>query len=389
MGTKRQRFTVTFKDEAVRMVIDGSRPIVQVARELNINPGTLGNWVDLHRSTHPVTEEPLGVSERIRLRELEVENRELRMKNEFLGKSGGLLRPGVKVSSKYEFIDGEKANYAIVKMCRWAQVSKSGFYGWRDRPASATTERRAVLAVRIEAIFADSDETYGYRRVHAQLAGEGIEAGPELVRAIMIGAELVACQPRPFRITTIADPTAVGPIDRCQRDFSATAPGTKLVGDITYISTWAGWVYLATVIDCYSKMVIGYAMADHLRTSLVTDALDMATTNFALADGCVFHSDRGCQYTSAELAGYLERHRLLGSMGRTGVCWDNAMAESFFASLKNGFVYRTVFPTRTKAIESIAHWIEIRYNRKRLHSGIGYRTPAEAHNAYKPETPAA
>ena len=293
------------------------------------------------------------------------------------------------MSSKYEFIDGEKANYPIVKMCRWAGVSKSGFYEWRDRPASATAERRDVLRVRIGVIFVDSDETYGYRRVHAQLGREGVEAGPELVRAIMVADGLVACQPRPFRITTVGDGTDNGPLDLCQRDFTGAAPGVKLVGDITSISTWAGWVYLATVIDCYSKMVIGYAMADHMRTSLVTDALDMARRNFTLAAGCIFHSDRGSQYTSSELADYLQRHELRGSMGRTGVCWDNAMAESFFASLKNEFVYRTVFPTRKKAIDSIAHWIEIRYNRKRLHSGIGYRTPVEAHNGFNAGTLAA
>jgi len=141
-------------------------------------------------------------------------------------------------------------------------------------------------------------------------------------------------------------------------------------------------VYLATVIDCHSRMVIGWAMADHMRTSLVTDALDAARQNFVLADDCIFHSDRGSQYTSDDLAKYLKTHKMRGSMGRTGICWDNAMAESFFASLKNEFVYRTVFPTRTKAIKGIAHWIEIRYNRKRLHSGIGYRTPWEAHTAH-------
>jgi transposase InsO family protein len=293
------------------------------------------------------------------------------------------------VSSKYEFIDGEKANYSIVKMCRWAGVSKSGFYEWRDRPASATAERREVLAELIRVIFVDSDETYGYRRVQAELGRRGVEAGPELVRAIMAAEGLMACQPRPFRVTTLADGTAAGPVDLCQRDFTATAPGVKLVGDITYIATWAGWVYLATVIDCYSKMVIGYALDEHMRTSLVTDALDMARTNHTLVTDCIFHSDRGSQYTSNELADYLKLHKLRGSMGRTGVCWDNAMAESFFASLKNEFVYRTVFPTRKKAITAIAHWIEIRYNRKRLHSGIGYRTPLEAHNSYISGTVAA
>ena len=287
------------------------------------------------------------------------------------------------MSSKYEFIEGEKANYPIARMCVWAEVSKSGFYEWRSRPTSATAQRRATLKVRIEAIFAESKQTYGYRRVHAQLAREGIDAGPELVRSIMIAAGLVACQPKPYKVTTIADGDADGPVDLCERDFTAAEPGTKLVGDITYIRTWAGWLYLATVIDCYSKMVIGYAMADHMRTSLVTDALDMARQTINLNPDCIFHSDRGSQYTSGDLAEYLKANGMLGSMGRTGVCWDNALAESFFAMLKNELVYRTVFPTRGKARSAIAHWIEIVYNRKRLHSGLGYRTPYEAHCGYE------
>lgn len=294
------------------------------------------------------------------------------------------------MSSKYEFIEGEKANYPIVKMCRWAQVSTSGFYEWRNRPASATAQRRAALRNRIVEIFDDHDQTYGYRRVHAQLVREGIEAGPELVRSIMVTEGLVACQPRPYKVTTTRDGDDHGDtVDLCERDFTATAPGTKLVGDITYVRTWAGWVYLATVIDCYSKMVIGWAMADHMRTSLVIDALSMARVNGDLAASCIFHSDRGSQYTSEDFTAYLREHDLRGSMGRTGICWDNAMAESFFGVLKNELVHRTVFPTRKKAQDAIAHWIEIRYNRKRLHSGVGYRTPFEAHSAYIPEEVAA
>jgi transposase InsO family protein len=289
------------------------------------------------------------------------------------------------VSSKYEFIDGEKANYPIVKMCQWAGVSKSGFYEWRDRPASATAQRRAALAVDIRRVFVDADGAAGYRRVHAQLERDDIEAGPELVRQIMAAEGLVACQPRPFRTTTIADAdadAAAGPVDLCRRDFTAATPGVKLIGDITYVRTWGGWVYLATVIDCCTRMVIGYALADHMRADLIIDAVAMARRNVDLAEDCIFHSDRGSQYTSDEFAAYLKASKMRGSMGRRGQCWDNAMAESFFAALKNEFVYRTVFPTRQKAMSSIAHWIEIRYNRKRLHSGIGYRTPWEAHSSY-------
>lgn len=293
------------------------------------------------------------------------------------------------MNAKYEFIEAEKANYPIIKMCRWAEVSRAGFYEWRNRPLSVTARRREALAVRVGELFAEHDGTYGYRRIHEALQNEGIPASPELVRRVMVDEGLVACQPRPYRVTTVADREQQGPGDLCERDFTADAPGHKLVGDITYVRTWAGWVYLATVIDCYSRMVIGWAMADHMRTSLVIDALNMARANHNLTEGCIFHSDRGSQYTSEEFAGYLTEHQLRGSMGRTGVCWDNAMAESFFASLKNELVYRTAFPTRKKAIDAIAHWIEIRYNRKRIHSGIGYRTPADAHYAYNPEEEAA
>ena len=169
------------------------------------------------------------------------------------------------MSAKYEFIDAQKAQYAIVKMCRWLGVSTSGFYEWRDRPASATARRRERLAALIQWIYDDSDGTYGHRRVHAALVRQGERCSPELVRAIMRELGLVPCQPRPFRpATTVAGGAAPAP-DLVGRDFSADAPGTKLVGDITYIPTWQGWLYLASVIDCCTKECIGYALADHMR----------------------------------------------------------------------------------------------------------------------------
>jgi putative transposase len=287
------------------------------------------------------------------------------------------------VSSIYEFIDGEKAHYPIVKMCDWSDVSRSGFYEWRERPASATAERRAALAVDVKRVFDDSNGTYGYRRVHAVLTREGIEAGPELVRSIMRQLELVACQPRPYKQTTIADKAAAAATpDRLCGVFSAEAPGTRLVGDITYIPTWQGWLYLATVIDCHTKAVVGWSMADHLRASLVGDALKMAHGNIDIVEDCVFHSDRGTQYTSAEYRGLLEDYKILPSVGRTGVCWDNALAESFFGSLKNEMVHRTVFPTRRHARRAVVHYIEVWYNRRRLHSGLGYRTPQEVYDEF-------
>jgi putative transposase len=287
------------------------------------------------------------------------------------------------VSSVYEFIDGEKANYPIVKMCGWAGVSRSGFYEWRDRPASATAERRLELGGQVQQVFDDSEGTYGYRRVHAVLARRGIEAGPELIRQIMRDLGLVACQPQPYRTTTVADRRrAAATPDRLGGEFTAEAPGTRLVGDITYIPTWQGWLYLATVIDCHTKAVVGWSMADHMRAGLVGDALTMAYGNIAIEPDCVFHSDRGTQYTSDEYRTLLENYRILPSVGRTGVCWDNALAESFFASLKVELVHRTAFPTRRHARRAIARYIEVWYNRRRLHSGLGYRTPQEVYDEF-------
>jgi transposase InsO family protein len=286
------------------------------------------------------------------------------------------------VSEKFEFIDGEKHNYPLSSMFCWLKVSSSGFYEWRGRPLSATAERREELKTLIVEIFEHSNQTYGYRRVHAELARRGRFCGPELVRALMRALGLVACQPRPWRLTTVPDPQAPATPDLLGRDFTAKVPGAKMVGDITYVRTWAGWLYLATVIDCATKMVIGYAMADHMRTELISAAIDMAADNIDMPEEAVFHSDRGCQYMSAEFRDKLRGLRISPSVGRTGVCWDNAMAESFNGALKNELVYRTSYPTREKARTAIARYIEFFYNRRRIHSGLGYKTPFEVHNEY-------
>jgi putative transposase len=284
------------------------------------------------------------------------------------------------VSDKYAFIDAEYAAAAaptIERMCRWLQVSRSGYYEWLHRPTSAAAQRRERLKIKIRALFDASDGSYGYRRLHQALVRGGEPVGLELVRELMRELGLVACQPRPWRTTTLRGEEQSSASDLVGRDFTAETPGCKLVGDITYIRTWAGWLYLATVIDCFNREVIGYAMADHMRTSLVADALHMAARNHRLAVDCIFHSDRGTQYTSTEFGAKLASLNMRQSLGRTGCCYDNALAESFFAALKNERVHRTVYPTRNKAKQDIAHYIEIFYNRQRLHSALGYRTPHE------------
>jgi putative transposase len=214
------------------------------------------------------------------------------------------------------------------------------------------------------------------------LARSGEEVSPELVRQLMRELGLRPVQPRPWRpVTTLASgPNAVP--DLVRRDFTAERPGAKLVGDITYIPTWEGFLYLATVIDCHSKMVVGWAMADHFKTSLIVAALDSAAGSITFEKGCIFHSDRGSNYMSVEFGRHLGKYKMRRSVGRTGVCWDNALAESFFGALKNEWMNRMVVATRAKARSAVVRYIDGFYNRQRLHSTNGYRTPLEVHNEY-------
>lgn len=287
------------------------------------------------------------------------------------------------MSSVYEFIASEEGNHAIAVMCLVLGVSRSGFYAWKNHAPSAREITRARFERLIRGIFVDSDSTYGYRRVHAQLLRDGEQIDDDTVRGIMRDLGLEPCQPKPFRpITTVAGDAAALP-DLVHRDFTSTAPGRKLVGDITYIKTWDGWLYLATVLDCFSKKVVGYAMDSTMTADLVIAALDMAAERVDLTPGeSIFHSDRGTQYTSADFAAAAKKHGIRRSVGKTGVCYDNAWAESFNGTLKNERCNRTVYPTREHARKDVTAYIELRYNAKRLHSAIDYRTPNEVESEW-------
>lgn len=270
----------------------------------------------------------------------------------------------------------EEYAHSVEFMCIRLGVSKSGYYDWRGRPQSATSQRREELKILITKAFEDADSTYGHRRIQAQLHRWGIAAGLELVRQLMRELGLVPCQPRPKRFNLTQ--AAAGQVpDLVGRNFTADAPGEKLVGDITYIATGEGWLYLATVIDCCTKEVIGYAMDDHYQTPLISRAIRNAARNRKLTEGAIFHSDRGSNYMSAEFKETLHQLGLRKSAGRTGICFDNAMAESFFGALKNERASRVTYLTRETARQDITRYIEFWYNRKRLHSAVGYRPPQE------------
>ena len=280
--------------------------------------------------------------------------------------------------SIYPFIEAEKAQqHSVKRACELLKVSRSAFYQHRAGPP-ARDRADASLAAVIQAVHQESKGRYGSPRVHAQLARDGHHHGRKRVARIMRSAGLRGGAAKRWKRTTIADPAAAARADKIRRDFTvnAAAVNSRWCGDITYISTWEGWLYLATVIDIASRRVVGYAMADHLRTSLVAGALVNAAAARDPEPGVIFHADRGCQYTSAELAALASDLDVELSHSRKGQCWDNALAESFFGSLKGELIDLQAWPTRAGARRAVTQYIGW-YNGTRLHSSLGYLTPAE------------
>ncbi|MFA5890859.1 MAG: IS3 family transposase [Actinomycetota bacterium] len=279
----------------------------------------------------------------------------------------------------YPFIEAEKAKQRNVKRaCELLQVSRTAFYDWAKHVPSARACSDAALLAKIREVHKTSKGTYGSPRVHHQLREDGEVCGRNRVASLMRSNCLYGRAPRRFRRTTIPDPDAsTTAVDLVKRVFG---PGlidldTVYCGDITYIRTWEGWLYLATIIDLASRRVVGWAMADHMRTELVADALKMAIDHRRPEPGLIFHSDRGCQYTSAEFGKLLDEHGIEQSLSRPAECWDNAVAESFFATLKTELIYCHAWPTRARARSAIFEFIEGWYNRVRLHSSLGYMSP--------------
>ena len=282
----------------------------------------------------------------------------------------------------YSFIAEEQATnsiWTVREMCRVLGVSKSGYYDWHSRGPSQRELDDRRLAIEIEAIWECSDRTYGAPRVHRWLQQQGFVVGLNRVARIMSVNGWEGETGRRKVRTTIVDRGATAADDRVKRDFNPTAPDTTWCGDITYLRTGEGWLFLATVIDLFSRRVIGWTVADHMRTELVADALKMAvaTRGGSIAAGVVFHSDRGSQYTSADFGELCDNYDVIQSMGATGVCWDNAAAESFFGTLKREHANRRRWATRADARRDLMRWIEGWYNQRRLHSTIDYTSPVE------------
>lgn len=282
--------------------------------------------------------------------------------------------------SVYPFIEAEKVEHRnVAKACELMEVSRSAFYDWVQHQPSRREVSDAELGKRIDKIHAKSRGTYGAPRVHAQLRRDGVHAARKRVARIMAARGLAGRCPRRWKRTTVADPDAQAAVDLIKRHFG---PGTVecdrvYVGDITYLRTWEGWAYLATVIDLASRRVVGWAIANHMKASLVCDALNRAIAARRPAPGWIFGSDRGSQYTSTEFRALLKAHQGVQSLSRKGQCWDNAVGESWFATLKEELIHRQSWATISQVRRAVSEFIEIFYNHQRLHSSLGYLTPVE------------
>ncbi len=278
---------------------------------------------------------------------------------------------------RYIFIKENTGIFSVNTMCRVFKVSRSGYYDWKDRPASSREKANIDLLEKIKLAFNDSKKRYGYRKIYRQLKQDGVECSERRVGSLMHKNNLFSKVKKKFRATTNSKHNFPVADNILERQFTVKSPNTHWVGDISYIWTDEGWLYLATVIDLYSRAIVGWSLQERMNSPLVEDAFLKAIWSRKPGKGLIFHSDRGSQYAGHIFQNLLKSYHAICSMSRKGNCWDNAVAESFFKIIKSELVYHCTYATRDEARDSIFEYIEAFYNSKRLHGSIGYLSPMQ------------
>lgn len=278
---------------------------------------------------------------------------------------------------KYAYIKKLSDLHAIVRLCRLLDVSTSGYYDWEKHPVSNRKRRDEELKTKVKIAHIESHEIYGSPRIHEDLKAQGESVSRKRIARLMKEEQLVAKAVKAFKRTTITDPRLPVAKNILMQNFTATAPNQRWTSDITYIRTMQGWLYLAVVMDLYSRAIVGWAMDKHMTVELVTDALIMAMSRRKINEGLILHSDRGCQYAAKDYQSILVKHGIQCSMSGKGNCYDNAAMESFFHSLKTEWVHHKKYVTRQEAKTSLFEYIEMFYNRKRRHSYLNQIAPMQ------------
>ncbi|MBS0579089.1 MAG: IS3 family transposase [Proteobacteria bacterium] len=375
MATTTIRYTPEFKRQLVELHRSG-RSATSLAKEFGPTAWTIGLWVKQAERDRGKGDGGLTHSEREELNRLRRENRKLKEEREILFKSRGLVRHRERsLEALFGFVKVNQATHPVGMMCRLLQISRSGYYAWLDRPMCARRREDLALTGKIAAIHRFSRETYGSPMIHAELAeAHGIRIGRKRVARLMRAAGLCGATLRKFVVTTMRPEQAPQVPDLVQRRFYAERPNRLWVADATYIPTWSGFLYLAIVLDVFSRKIVGWAMETHLRTELMLAAIDMAIT-MRRPKEVIHHSDQGCQYTSYAFGKRCQEAGIMPSMGTVGDAYDNAMAESFFATLEREVLNRRRFHSQAEAKMAIFDWLEGWYNPHRRHSALGRRSP--------------
>jgi len=276
---------------------------------------------------------------------------------------------------RFQFIEDHRDESPVKLMCEVLGVSTSGYYAWRGRPPSMREMANRALTAKIKEEFEKSAETYGSPRIYQVMRKLGLMCSENRVARLMRAAGLKAKQTRRYRSTTKRNKADRAAPNRLKRDFRATAPNRKWVTDITYIATEEGWLYLAAIMDLFSRRIVGWAMSKRMTRELTLRALDMAIRRCQPESGLIHHSDQGSQYTDSEYQAVLVAHSIVASMNGVGTWYDNAPMESFFGTLKSELVHHRAYRTRAEASPDLFYYIEAWYNRRRLHSALGYESP--------------
>ncbi|MCF7965690.1 MAG: IS3 family transposase [Methylobacter tundripaludum] len=365
----RNKYTAQFKEQALeRAERDG---IPKVAQDLGIAESMLYSWRSKRRQTgQPFEEQKLQQAELSRLKR---ENARREEEVAFFKKGGSVLCKNAQV--KYAMIKGNEDHYPVGMMCRLLSVSRSGYYSWKNRPLSDRDQANQKLLTEIKRVFEDEKGRPGSPRISRRLQEEGKPASRHRVAKLMKDNGLRAKAAKKYKATTNSNHSLPVAPNLLEQNFTADVPDPKWVSDITYIWTEEGWLYLAVVLELYSRRVIGWAIGERMTAALVCDALVMALWRRHMPKGVIVHSDRGSQYCSAAYQKLFTQHQLVCSMSKKGDCYDNAAMESWNHSFKVEAVHGERFLTRSEAKYQVFEYIEVYYNRKRLHSKLGYVSP--------------
>ncbi|WP_419715322.1 IS3 family transposase [Escherichia coli] len=377
---KKRNFSAEFKRESAQLVVDQKYTVADAAKAMDVGLSTMTRWVkQLRDERQGKTPKASPITpEQIEIRKLRKKLQRIEMENEIL-KKGGVLRKAVRL--RYAFIRDNTCCWPVRLLCRVLDVHPSGFYAWLQQPHSQRHQADLRLTGQIKQFWLESGCVYGYRKIHLDLRDSGQQCGVNrvwrLMKRVGIKAQVGYRSPRARK----GEASIMSP-NRLQRQFNPDAPDERWVTDITYIRTHEGWLYLAVVVDLFSRKIIGWSMQSRMTKDIVLNALLMAVWRRNPEKQVLVHSDQGSQYTSHEWQSFLKSHGLEGSMSRRGNCHDNAVAESFFLLLKRERIKKKIYGTREEARSDIFDYIEMFYNSKRRHGSSEQMSPTEYENQY-------